>query len=188
MGLDTTPGLRSAVTLVRWLGRRPSACSGRAYRYDGTTRGLIVVFIGLTLLEGVVVDAVVFAKLGGPLSLIVLGLHVYTVLWLLSWRASWAMHPHCVHEESLALRRGTSVDIRVSLQDVDRITAAHRRAEHGAGWHQIDDGCYELPVSRETNVALHLRPGAEVRWRGSSLPVRTIHFYADEPRAMTALA
>ena len=179
--------LRHGLMLGRWFGRRDRALPGRrTYRYDGDVRWPVGVLLTVLVIDGAIMDTILFVRTSGEVPWDGLGVLIYVVFWLLASLATGAVRPHILTDEELVLQQGALLQATVKVHDIRRVEVSQRTAAHACGWRTFDVDALELPSSKVINSTLYLRPGAVVEVSGRSVPAQLIHFYADQPRAIAA--
>ncbi|MFE6482517.1 hypothetical protein ACFVGN_06195 [Streptomyces sp. NPDC057757] len=167
--------LRLLASLWRWVARRPHGVgAGRGFGY---ARGQAATMFGLAFV--CVVETVGMSVLlrDWPLAhRIVLVLDVYTVVFLIGLYAACVTRPHVLDSETLRVRNGAHVDLRIPLSDI----ASARRELRTT--HERADGELNLPVGAQTEVTLQLRtPVSHFTFLGRERTVHRVRLHADDP-------
>lgn len=171
---------RMWVCLVRWVtGHYPRT----GFRYDAGLRVLIWTIVGLVVVEGTIVELLLGLVLPGSVWVWVsLGLHLYGLLALLGFLASWATRPHLFDDHGLRLRDGILAELVVPYAAVVGVRAA-RRPNFGRSGLKINDGA-GLLAHGDATVTLTLDPTSPIAVAGrpGSLPLDYMAITADEAR------
>lgn len=171
-------GLLRAVVL--WVRRRPDGVGEYdvAVPYGGEDRGTGRLFLGLAVVEIVVVELVVPWPAARHV-LLVLG--VWSLALVLGLVAAQRTRPHVAGPEGLLVRSGASVAVQLPWSVVARV---ERRTRHEhAAWTVDGDRLY-LPVGGTTAIDVELADVVDVRLPfARTASVRAISFAADDPEA-----
>ncbi|MFJ2745968.1 hypothetical protein ACIO3O_40630 [Streptomyces sp. NPDC087440] len=175
--------LRVLASLGRWAARRRhgvgpgdlafSHAKAQAALLYGFTFVCVVETVGLhVLLAGVPVLQAAF-----------LVLDVYTVVLILGLHAAAVTRPHVVRADGgLRVRSGAHVDLAIGAEQIDSVRYDLRLNPGQAG-----DDVLELAVASQTSVTVRLNSPVEaVSLLGRRRPVTTVHFHADDARALVA--
>jgi hypothetical protein len=174
---------RMWVCLIEWITRRRPP--GRAFGYGASLRPIMRIVLGLLVIEGLVVEAVLVAVLGhgNPWVWVALGLHVYGLIWIGGFLGSLTVLPHKVGSTTLVLRDSVFAVISVPLTAIASVTE-RRRGHSGRSGFTVDDGTGLLAYGDAT-VRIVLQPHAKVRVGTGPAPagLRRIDLTADNPTA-----
>ena len=175
--------VRVWVSLLRWPFHRTrgDACFG----YGRGLRPLLWGVTALVVVEGGVVDVVLATILGpgSPWVWVVLGVHVYALVWLVGLIASLHTEPHRLLENRLELRDGVFGSVSVPLASVTGV-AARRGANSGRSGLRVDGSVALLAWGDATaRVRIH-GAGGPVAVRGTARPeIATLDVTVDDPDA-----
>jgi hypothetical protein len=168
------------VCLIRWVtGRYPKT----GFRYDASLRTIIWAAAVLVAVEGAIVDLLLELLLPGSVWVwVALGLHLYGLLVLLGFLASWATRPHLLDEHALHLRDGIFTELVIPYSEITCARVA-RQPNFGRSGLKID-GSTGVLACGDATVALTLDPlrPLSVPNRSSSVPLASLVITADEPR------
>jgi hypothetical protein len=168
------------VCLARWAtGRYPKT----GFHYDASLRTIIWTAAALVVIEGAIVDLLLELLLpGGVWVWVALGLHLYGLLVLLGFLASWATHPHILDEHGLRLRDGIFTELVIPYSAVTDARVA-RQPNLGRSGLKID-GTTAVLACGDATVALALdstRPLA-VHGRPEGISLASLATTVDQPR------
>ncbi|MGW2627792.1 hypothetical protein ACWC2K_00425 [Streptomyces chattanoogensis] len=112
---------------------------------------------------------------------VMLVLDVYTVLMMLGFQATAVTRPHVLGAESLLLRDGARMEIRIPLERIASVRYDLRFSE------RREEGTLVMAVGGQTSVTVELaEPVVAVRLLGRREAVRTVRFHADDARGAVA--
>ncbi|MGW3105190.1 hypothetical protein [Streptomyces sp. NPDC001100] len=112
---------------------------------------------------------------------VVLALDVYTIVFVVGMHAAFTVRPHVLTADSLRIRRGVRVDLRIPLEQVASVRRELRMT------HQPTDGELNLPVGSQTTVTLQLtEPVTHFTFLGRQREVATVRFHADGADTLVA--
>jgi hypothetical protein len=172
--------------LLRWILRRPRRHAGEPFSYVRALTPVLSVFIGLSVVEIVVVDVVLPWAWLRAVGLVA---GVYGLLWMLGMLAALRLSPHTVDDEGLHLRSGVAATLRVPWEVIATV-GSRTQAVEGMRTVQVDDGAepaVSLPVAGQTNVEVALaRPVRLLADRGDERGVTAVRLFADDPRRLVA--
>ena len=176
---------RLFVCLARWVLGRAGPGEGDFGYGKGSPLGMLLVMVVLTApIE------VVFWELLIPwawLRWVLLGLSVYSVLWLLGLYASRVTLPHRLEEDGLRLRQGLFAEAFVPYAEVQGIERKRRKSpKDGDGLQSTPDGeAAYLAINGTVDLTLALKSPLTVRGFFRDMgPVGTVCVAADEPERM----
>jgi hypothetical protein len=174
---------RMWVCLVEWITRRRPP--ERVFEYGASLRPIMRIVLGLLVIEGLVVEAVLAAVLGhdNPWVWVALGLHVYGLIWIGGFLSSLSVLPHQVGPTALVLRDSVFTVINIPLTAIASMTE-RRRGHSGRSGFTVDDGTGLLAYGDAT-VRIVLHPDSKVRvgTRPALAGLRRIDLTADNPTA-----
>jgi len=191
------PLLRPAITELRMFGslvrlitrRRRVPAGATPFGYTRQTMAIPLVFIGLSLVELVVVHLMV------PwvwMRVVLLVLTVWGVVFLLGYLASRIVHPHAVTPDELQLRWGLTRVLTVARADIVDV-AVH--LDHSRTQPELDGELLVLTAFQSANVRVRFAapipadPPVARKQRTANVRVREVRLYVDEPEAfVVALA
>ncbi|MEV0371972.1 hypothetical protein AB0I10_19435 [Streptomyces sp. NPDC050636] len=198
---------RWLVSLVWWVARRRIgvAAGDRPFGYAAAQAAIVY---GLTFV--CVVETVGLAVLltEHPVThLVMLVIDVYTVLMMLGMQAAAVTRPHVLGADTLLLRDGARMEVRIPLERIAsvrydlRFTKTEKKkeskgvesngeesnGEEGNGVASMGVDLVELAVAGQTSVTVELsEPVTAVRLLGRRSAVRTVRFHADDARGAVA--
>lgn len=172
--------------LLRWAtgrheGRRPGAFS-----YHRGLQPFLVSILALVVGEGVAVEAVVAILLRGtPWVWVVLGVHVYALVWFAGFFASLVTRPHRLGPRALFLRDGIFAELEVPYRAIEGVRVAHH-SQLGRSGLKIDlDTASATLAMGDANLVVELDPTQPVPRRGrvSPLHLQSILITVDDSAA-----
>lgn len=168
-------------SLARWLARRPDVPPGAAaFSYLGAISPVLWTFVVLSAVELVALHLV----LPWPaVRLVADVLGVWGLVWMLGFRAGFAMHPHAVGPAGLRIRQGAGTDLTVPWEAVGSV-AVRERTRNSSGGVQRDGDVLHVVVASRTNVDVQLR--RPLAYQDGE--VTGLRFLADDPRGLVARA
>ena len=177
--------LKNVGSLVMWLSgcRHEIPPHATPIPYSRAQTSLLTMFLVVLVIEPAVLELLLWA-VGVPASvrLALLALGVYAVLTLLAVIAGGVTRPHVVTHDGLRIRYGTFFDLRVPRKLIADVRLVTRYDEDATV--KVEDECLAVAVAAQTNVVIELtEPVTVVRPLGRRATARTIHFFADDPRA-----
>ena len=168
--------LRLFGSLVRSVARRPHGVAGEG-RGFGYARGQAAMMSGFAFV--CVVETVGMSVLLRDWPLVhraVLLLDVYTVFFVIGLHTACVTRPHVLDPNSLRVRSGAHVDLRIPLENI--ISARHEPRFT----HEPADGELNLPMGAQTEVTLELAtPVRHFTFLGRERAVRLVRLHADDP-------
>ncbi|MFF4695859.1 hypothetical protein [Streptomyces chattanoogensis] len=167
--------------LVWWVARRRIgvAADERPLAYAAGQAANIYGLTFVCLVETVAVG-VLLADHPVPHA-VMLVLDVYTVLMMLGFQAAAVTRPHVLGAESLLLRDGARMEIRIPLERIASVRHDLRVSE------KREEGTLVMAVGGQTSVTVVLaEPVVAVRLLGRREVVRTVRFHADDARGAVA--
>lgn len=172
------------VCLARWaLGRHPGRHAG-ALAYHRQIGPLLAGAVALVVVEGAVVDTVLMVALpGSAWAWVVLGVHVYGVIFLAGLYASFVTRPHVVTADRILLRDGVFHEIELPRRAV-LSARVERRANVGRSGFTYDaDSRTALLALGDATAALDLDPTVPLLLDGTPAAVRPhrLAITADNP-------
>lgn len=176
--------------LYRWVTRRPLrlAPGEVAFGHAGPVKPIFVVFIVLSALEIPILDLIISHLVPWPaVRYVALAAGIYGLVWMLGLVGALLTSPHVVGEAGIRIRNGTSVDVTIPWEAVARV--GHRyRALPSSRAVLVEDGVLNLGTGSQTSVDVTLREPLTLPLRKAPDPVNEVRFYADDPKALVALA
>lgn len=179
-------------SLARGVARRPAIPqAARGFRYDASVRLVLVVLVGLSVVELVVIDVLVHQWLYVRVPLLVLG--IWGVVWMLGLLFAHTMRPHTVGPDGIQVRDGLDLDVGLSWDDVYSVGPRKRTHPPKSPRVLVVDGLPTLVVSVSDQTNLHvvlerptkvLLPGRAPR--GGEQSIGAVQFWADGPRDFLA--
>ncbi|MVA75911.1 hypothetical protein GC722_07735 [Auraticoccus sp. F435] len=171
-------------SIGRALTRRPWVPPGATgFRYDGATRGTLVAFLCVSIVEVVAVDLVVHPWPWVRFPLLVLG--IWGSVFMLGMLLGCITRPHAVGPAGIRLRNGGEVDLDLPWEVVHSVTPRRRRVPDAPTLclsgppedqtlHHVVDGRTDMEIRLERPVTLSLPQG--------TVTVTRIHLAVDDPR------
>jgi hypothetical protein len=175
--------VRVWVSLLRWPFHR--ARGDASFGYGRGLRPLLWGVTALVMVEGGVVDVVLAAVLGdgSPWVWVVLGVHVYALVWLVGLLASLHTEPHHLLGTRLELRDGVFGAVSIPLASITGVVA-RRRANSGRSGLRVDGSTALLAWGDATARVRLGGAGGPVTVRGTARPeIATLDVTVDEPDA-----
>ncbi|MFJ9414392.1 hypothetical protein ACIRPT_09515 [Streptomyces sp. NPDC101227] len=169
--------------LVWWAARRRIGV-GAGERALAYAAGQSAFVYALTFVCGVETAGVSVLLADHPVPhAVMLVVDVYTVLMMLGFQAAAVTRPHVLGADTVLLRAGARMEIRVPLAAIVSVRQELRSAHDGKG----ADGAVAMSVGGQTSVTLELaEPVVAVRLSGRREAVRTVRFHADDARGAAA--
>jgi hypothetical protein len=186
MGFD----LKGMVSLALWVARRRHGVprGAVAVPYSGAQTATMLVFLFAMVVELIGAE-ILLRTFGAPAGLrtAVLMIDAYSILIVLAVIAACITRPHVISADEVRIRYGAFFDLRVPREQIARVR--HIRNFNESGMVKVEDDRLAVAVSAQTNLILELTDSiSAVRPLGRRAEVRTIRFYADDPKAaVTAL-
>lgn len=182
---------RLAVCLLRWATGRHEGRLPGSFSYGKNLRPLLRAVLGLVVLEGAVVEALLAVMLPhAPWVWIALGVHCYALVWLAGFYASLVTRPHRLSSDGLVVRDGIFTELAIPYRAIAaaRVTQSSNFGRSGL---KVDPttGIATLAYG-DANVALdlHLDQPIPVVSRRTALHLAILHITVDDPpRFVTAL-
>ncbi|MFE6919463.1 hypothetical protein ACFVAV_00305 [Nocardia sp. NPDC057663] len=171
------------VSLARAVARRPDTADGTPIRYAGAVSAVIWAFIVVSAVE---IPAVHLIIPWPPVRLAALALGIWGLFWMLGMLAAHHMYPHVVAPDRLRIRylRRTALDI--PLAGVRAVRNDLRAYDGSKSLQLTGNDTLALPVGSSTNVRVDLTAPQTFTTPQGEYTVRTVAFWADDPRAAVA--
>lgn len=165
-------------SLLLWVGRRRQGVDGG--REFGYARGQGATLLGLAFVCVVETVGVSLMLRDWPTAHdVMLVLDVYTVLLVLGLHAAGVVRPHVLTGDTLRVRYGAHVDVRIPLAAIRAVRRETRMT------HERAEGELDLVVGSQTSVTIELdEPVGYSTLLGRRRDVRVVRLYADEPAAL----
>lgn len=175
-------------SLARWSVRRIPRSADR-FAYSGPLRIPFMLFISLTVFEGVIVDAILLFALGSESvwTWVALLAHIYGVIWLAGWYASCVVLPHRLEPEVLRLRDSILSEVIIPR---NAIQGAHRKTvanffRSGFKWIDKNAGHAKFTAG-DGNVVITVNPAVTITANRVPHQVASIAVTAEHPDAFIA--
>ena len=180
---------RLLACLARWVSGRHGGSSPDAFSYHRGIRPLLGAILALVICEGVVVDVVIALVFPGGLWVwVVLGAHLYALVWLAGFLASMVVKPHLLCRDGLAVRDGIFNELFVPYTAI-RAARAVSHPNFGRSGFKVDPaaGAATLAVG-DANVTIDLDPTRLARLPpgARSLALRSLRITVDKPAEFVA--
>jgi hypothetical protein len=193
--------LRGAFRLVRWLvvleigiwhslflwvtrrvpGRGPGV---QEFSYAKEVTPIVLVFIFVSALEVLVVDLLLPWE---PVSLALLVVGVWGLLWMVGYLASMRVFRHLLDDRGIRIRHGKAVDIRVPWDAIAEVSARRGRVPTNKRL-QVEDAVVHVAVLKQTRVAVRLHEPTAIELPDGPRDIVEAHLYVDDPRGFVAAA
>ncbi|MEU8796118.1 hypothetical protein [Spirillospora sp. NPDC048819] len=178
--------LKGLVSLALFVVRRRHGVPPGAVpvSYAGGQLTVQLAFLFVMALEAVGAE-LLLRGLDAPSGLhaVILMVDLYSVLIVLAVIAACVTRPHVVSDDELRIRYGAFFDLRVPRERIASVRLARNFNE--SGMVRVEDERLAVAVSSQTNVVVELdEPITAVRPLGRRAEVRTIRFFADDPKAV----
>lgn len=160
-------------TTRRVPGRGPEV---QAFPYAREVTPILLAFIWGSMLEIVIVHLLLPWETP---RLIALAIGIWGLLWMAGLLASMRVFQHLVGPSCLRIRSGTTVDVQIPWDIVERIGVQRGRAPK-----EPEPGVACIDQMSQTRVTVHLRRPVSVKGR----EVREVRFNADDPQALVTAA
>ncbi|WP_019067210.1 hypothetical protein [Streptomyces hokutonensis] len=172
--------LRLLVSLWLWITRRThGADGGRAFGYGRGQGAMMAGLVFVCVIETLGMS--VLLRNLPAVHRVVLALDVYTIVFVVGMHAAFTVRPHVLAADSLRIRRGVHVDLRIPLDQVASVGRELRMT------HERADGELNLPVGSQTTVTLQLiEPVTHFTFLGRQQEVSTVRFHADDADTLVA--
>lgn len=126
---------RLFAALIRWAARRPEATGDDTFSYHRGIRPMLLVFIALLVVEGVVADLLVAVSLPtSPWVWLVLTLHLYALVWFVSFYASMVVRPHEARADALHVRDGIFTELVIPWPAIEAVRVVRRQSFGRSGF------------------------------------------------------
>ncbi len=177
--------------LYRWITRRPLdlAPGDVAFGHAGPVKPIFAVFIILSALEIPILDLIVSRLVPWPaVRYTALAAGIYGLIWMIGLLGALLTNPHIVGEAGIRVRNGTSVDVTIPWDAIASVRHRYRSLPSSRAV-QVEEAVLNLGTGSQTSVDVTLRePLALPLRKGPTPPVNEVRFYADDPKALVALA
>jgi hypothetical protein len=177
--------------LWRWITRRPPrlAPGDAAFGHAGPVKPMFAVFIILSALEIPILDLIVSRLVPWPaVRYAVLAAGAYGLIWMIGLLGALLSSPHVLSGAGIRIRNGTSIDVTIPWDAVAAVSHRYRSLPSSRAI-QVEDGVLNLGTAGQTSVDVTLREPLRLPLRkGPTEPVNEVRFYADDPKALVALA
>jgi hypothetical protein len=183
--------LRLYRSLFRWVTRRPrvSGPSDEVFTYARTATPVMWLWIFGSAVEMVVVHLLIPWT---TVRIILLIVSAWGLIWMVGFLASITVYPHLLSTSGLRVRHGTSVDISIPWDSIDRVTVQRRDVPSSIRTLQpreTETGTdLQVGVSGEVNVHAVLSQPQTVPTPKGDLRIAELSFWVDEPNALVARA
>ncbi|WP_199485137.1 hypothetical protein [Actinomadura craniellae] len=182
MGFDA----KGMVSLALWAARRRHGVPAQATAipYASAQTATMLLFLFAMIMELVAVE-VLLRAFGAPTGLrtAILVIDAYSILIVLAVIAACITRPHVVSTEQVRIRYGAFFDLRIPREQISDIRQARNFNENNMV--KVEDDRLTVAVASQTNLTLELtEPITAVRPLGRRAEVRTIRFFADDPKAV----
>jgi hypothetical protein len=173
-------------SLLLWALRRvPGLGPGvQSFGYARDITPLLGAFVFVSALEVIVVHLLLPWETA---RLVALGIGIWGLLWMVGFLASMRVFRHLLDDDGLRIRSGTTADIRIPWQAVERVTARRGSVPKGRSV-QVQDGVAHFAVLKQAKVAVVLHRPTPVTLPDGIHEISELRFYADDPRAFVAAA
>lgn len=168
--------------LVRWVGRRPDLGPAGTIPvpYVGIVRTTIWLWIGASAVEMAFVHFVVpWPWVRWPLLIA----SMWGLVWMFGYLAGLIVYPHLIEPQSVMVRNGHTIAVRVPLERIASATT-YTRSLHSSRVVQLDDGDdhnLNIAVSNQVNVHLVLSGPLKAALPHGRYTITRLSFWADEP-------
>lgn len=118
-------------------------------------------------------------------------LSIWGLLWMVGMLASLRVFPHLLDDAGIRIRYGTSIDVRIPWDAVERVKAGRHRIPTGKTMsieRDDDEAVMSIAVLKQTRVDVVLREPTMVKLRDGVEQLTELRLYADDPRAFVAAA
>ncbi|MGP4024595.1 hypothetical protein [Actinomadura sp. 3N407] len=180
MGFDLQGMVSLALFVVR---RRHGVPPGAVpLSYAGGQLAMQLAFLFAMVLEAAGAE-LLLRSIDAPSGLhaVILIVDLYSILIVLAVIAACITRPHVLSEDELRIRYGAFFDLRVPRGKIASVRLARNFNE--SGMVRVEDERLAVAVSSQTNVVVELiEPITVVRPLGGRARVRTIRFFADDPK------
>lgn len=174
--------------VVRWVARRSAVPLGsEPWGYGRLVSPMLWLWV-----FGSAVETVAFHLLipWEGVRLVVDILSIWGLIWMIGMLAGYHVYPHLVTDDVVRVRSGVYHDIRVPRAAIATAVAKERDLPSSVWLLQVEQGenGYDVAVavSGRTNLLLTLVEPTELSTAKGDLEVRTLAFWADEPRGLAA--
>lgn len=176
------------ICIVRWVARRHDGRRPGGFACHSALRVSFTIFIGLTVFEGVLVEGIVALASGNSIwTWMTLGVHLYCVIWLVGWYASYVTLPHRLTEETLRLRDGFLGELVIPC---DAITGARKAPQSNffRSGLKIKDTRRKtaLLAHGDATVELILDPTCTVTFKRAPYYLNSVALTVDDPDSFLA--
>lgn len=177
-------------SLCRFVLARPRVPVGAvALTYHKQLTLVLGVFVGLSVVEIVVIDLVV--QRWPPLRVTLLVLGIWGLTWMLGLLCAYVTRPHAVGPAGVTIRSGAEIDLALPWAVIDSVAVRRvRRDASRTGQVTDDDGLRTLllPIHDETNVEIVLDVPVTAELPRGRTDLDRVRVFADDPQAFLAAA
>lgn len=177
--------------LYRWITRRPLtlAPGDVAFGHAGPVKPIFAVFIVMSAVEIPIFDLVISRLVPwSAVRYVALAAGAYGLIWMIGLLGALLTNPHVVGDAGIRVRNGTSVDVTIPWDAIASVRHRYRSLPSSRAV-QVEEAVLNLGTGNQTSVDVTLRePLALPLRKGPTPPVNEVRFYADDPKALVALA
>jgi hypothetical protein len=181
-------------SIWRAIRRRPDLPEGaQGFGFHRSVLTVLIVFIGLSALELVILDLVLRRWLA--IRIAVDALDAWALLWQLGLLCAFLMHPHTVGPDGIHVRDGLGTDVRVDWSRVGVVSRRVKRVEQKTPRVVESGGIREFAQRQqgETNLRIDLTEPVRIALpgrppAGGEHEVERIRLWADDPQAFLEAA
>ncbi|MFD4432907.1 hypothetical protein [Nocardia sp. NPDC058497] len=171
------------VSLARAVTRRPDTEGGTPIRYAGAVSAFIWAIIVVSAVE---IPAVHLIIGWPPVRIAALALGIWGLTWMLGLLAAHHMYPHVLTLDRLRVRYLRRTEVDVPLATVRTVRNDLRAYDGSKSLQLIGNDTLALPVGNSTNVRVDLTAPQTFTTTQGEYTVRTVAFWADDPRTAVA--
>lgn len=185
-----TVEVRIYESIWRFVARRPAIERGGAgFGYHRPVLTVLWIFIGLSAFEIPIIDLIVHRWPAVRIAMLVLG--IWGVTWMIGLLCAMLTRPHTVGPSGVRVRQGLELDVPLGWDDIASIAIVRHVDQPKSP--RVADEVLSLRQQNETNVEIELERPTSVRLpgrgpRGGAHRVRTVRFWADDPKVLLAAA
>jgi len=175
-------------SIGRFVLRRPRVPAGAvAFPYHQGVLAILIVFVVLSAVELAVVDLIVHRWAHVRIPLLVLG--VWGLVYMFGLLFGMLTRPHAVGPDGIRVRQGTAIDLALKWADIYSVSRREHTTQGRKPKVTVDpDGqaTLHLRMRDETNLEIKLDRPVQLRLPHGVETVRTVAFYADDPKGFLA--
>lgn len=171
-------------SIGRFIARRNGVPpGGKGFSYHRVSVAPLTAFLALSILELIAVDLLVRRWPSVRITMLILGL--WGLVYMFGLLFGMLTHPHVVTSDSLQLKQGPEVTVRIDWECIDKV-AKHRSTTSGEKAHKVTQDpegrtILNLWACNESNLVIDLETPQSFQMPGRSVRADRVRFYVDDP-------